>query len=170
MITAPEPGETVEYYQTYIDQAGTGDIIGQLRRQLPEVVAFLNGISEERSLHRYADGKWSCREVVSHINDTERVFAFRALWFARGFDLPLPSFDQDIAVIGSQAEARSWASHVEELQSIRAATLSLFQQLPQDAWMRRGIASGNPFTVRALAYIIVGHLNHHVRILRERYL
>jgi hypothetical protein len=169
-ITAPEHGEASEYYQGYINQVGEGDIVSQMESQSTMVVDFLRGITEERSRHRYAPEKWSIQEVVSHINDTERVFAFRAFWFARGFEPPLPSFDQDVAVAGSGAEQRTWASHIEEFLAIRGSTLPLFHQLPDNAWMRRGVASGNPFTVRAIAYIIVGHVNHHLRVLRERYL
>lgn len=168
IITAPERDEAVEYYQGYISQAGPGDIVQQMESHT--VVALLRGISEERSLYRYAPEKWSIREVLSHINDTERVFAQRALWFARGFDAELPSFDQDLAVAGAGADSRTLASHIEEYQAIRASTHSLFRELPSAAWMRRGVASGNPFTVRALSYIIVGHVNHHLKVLRERYL
>jgi hypothetical protein len=98
------------------------------------------------------------------------VFTFRALWFARRFDSPLPSFDQDVAVSTAGADSRPWQSHRDEFSAVRRATLELFRNLPSDAWMRRGVASGNPFTVRALAYITAGHVAHHNRILRERYL
>jgi hypothetical protein len=108
--------------------------------------------------------------VLSHINDTERLFVFRAFWFARGFDAPLPSFDQDGAVASAGADERSWRSHIEEFRAVRSATSAFFSNLPAEGWSRRGIASGNPFTVRALAFITAGHLAHHVRILRERYL
>ena len=108
--------------------------------------------------------------MISHINDTERAFAFRVLWFARGFDSPLMGFDQNIAVAGADAEARSWASHVEEFSTIREATLSLFRSLSPEALMRRGITSGNPVTVRAVEFITAGHVAHHLRILKERYL
>jgi hypothetical protein len=107
---------------------------------------------------------------VSHLYDTERLFVFRAFWFARGFDSPLPSFDQNVAVSTAGADERPWRSHVDEFRAVRAATLAIFQELPADAWTRRGVASGNPFTVRALAYLSAGHVSHHTRILRERYL
>jgi hypothetical protein len=170
LIAAPERDEASEYYQGYISQAGTGDIVQLMRSQREEAATFLRGIGEERSLYRYEPEKWSICQVLSHINDSERVFAYRALWFARGFDSPLPSFDQEIAVASADADDRPWISHVEEFQAIRSSTLALFESLPTAAWMRRGIASGNPFTVRALAYIIVGHANHHLRVLQERYL
>lgn len=169
-ITAPDRTEAAEYYFTYIDQVPGGDICDILRAQIPETVPLLKGISEEQSLHRYAPEKWSIRQVVSHLNDTERLFVFRALWFARGFDSPLPSFDQNIAIATAGADDRTWSGHVEEFRAVRSATVAFFQDLPADAWSRRGIASGNPFTVRALAYISAGHVAHHLKILRERYL
>ena len=169
LIAKPERDETAEYYHGYINQAGDGDILALMASQPAPAVKFLRGISEERSLYRYAPGKWSFCEVLNHINDAERIFTFRALWFARGFDSPLPSFDQNTAVQGALPDARPWASHIDEFAAIRASTLAFFQTLPTEAWMRRGIASGNPFTVRALAYIVVGHANHHLRVLREKY-
>ena len=168
--TAPDRTEAAEYYFTYIDQVAAGDIRVFLKAQLMETLALLQSISEQQSLVRYAPDKWSIRQLVSHVNDTERLFVFRALWFARGFDSPLPSFDQNIAVSMAGGDDRSWDSHVEEFRAVRLATLAFFQDLPADAWTRRGIASGNPFTVRALAYISAGHAAHHVKILRERYL
>lgn len=168
--TAPDRTEAAEYYFTYIDQVPGGDICEILDAQAAETLALLHGISEEESLHRYAPDKWSIRQVVSHLNDTERVFVHRALWFARGFDSSLPSFDQNVAISAAGADERSWSSHVDEFRDVRAATLAFFRNLPADAWARRGVASGNPFTVRALAYIVAGHVGHHSTILRTRYL
>lgn len=166
----PEPGEAAPYYFNYIDRVRSDDVLGVLEAQLDETLAFLLGITEEKSLHRYAPEKWSIRQVLNHVSDTERVFLFRALWFARGFDSPLPSFDEKVSAAAARADGFSWARHVEEFQAVRRATLTFFRNLPADAWMRSGIASGNPFTVRALAYITAGHTAHHVAILRERYL
>ena len=168
--TAPERTEAAEYYFTYIDQVAAGDIRRILETQSAETLAFLETISDERSLHRYAPGKWSIREVIGHVNDTERLFAFRAFWFARGLDEPLPSFDQDVAAAAAGSDERAWASHIDEFRAVRGATLAFFRDLDEPAWDRRGVASGYSFTVRALAYIIAGHLEHHTRILRERYL
>ncbi len=170
VTTAPDRTEAAEYYFTYIDKVGPGDICRILEEQLAETLPQLEAISEERSLHRYAPDKWSLREVLSHLNDGERLFVFRALWFARGFDTPLPSFDQNVAVSVAGADSRSWRSHVEEFRVIRASTLAFFRNLPSEAWTRRGVASGYPFTVRALAYITAGHVTHHMGILKERYL
>ena len=170
MIAAPDRTEAAEYYFTYIGQVGAGDIRQILISQAPETLALLKGISEPQSMHKYAPDKWTIREVVSHINDCERLFSFRAMWFARGFADPLPSFDQNIAIASAGANDRSLASHVDEFRSVREASISFFSSLTDDAWTRRGVASGNPFSVRALAYITAGHVTHHVKILRERYL
>ena len=170
MIGRPEPTETAPYYFTYINRIESGDIIGVLDKQSEEMVGLLSGISEDKSLHRYAAGKWSIREVLSHVNDSERVFLLRALWFARGFDSPLPSYDQDICVPAAKADEVTWASHIDEFKAIRAATLAFFRNMPDEAWLRTGVASGNPFTVRGLAYVVAGHVSHHAAILQERYL
>jgi hypothetical protein len=166
----PQTTEAAPYYFTYIDRVLSDDVVSVLEDQLDETGAFLSAISEEKSLSRYAPDKWSIRQVVGHVNDTERLFVFRALWFARGFQDPLPSFDQNICVASAQADQVSWAEHIEEFRRIRLATLAFFQHLPAEAWQRTGIASDNPFTVRALAYIAAGHVVHHNDVIRERYL
>ncbi len=170
MLTTPDRTEAAEYYFTYIDRVTGTDVLAMLEAQASDVPAFFESIPDERSLHRYEPGKWSIREVLSHINDTERLFAFRAFWFARGFDVPLPSFDQNVAVAAAGADGRSWRSHIDEFRAVRAATLSFFRTLPDEVWPRRGVASGNPFTVKALAFITAGHVAHHDAIVRERYL
>jgi DinB superfamily len=170
MTAKPEPSEAAPYYFIYIDKVPRGDICQILEAQRGETIALLRGISEERSLYRYAPDKWTVRAVLSHINDAERLFVFRAFWFARGFDSPLPSFEQETATAAARADERPLASHIEEFESVRAATLSFFQSLSELAWMRQGVASGYPFSVRALAYITAGHVVHHAAILRERYL
>src|SRR5947209_8230654 len=169
-IVRPQEGEAAPYYFTYINLINSDDILGVLERQLEDSLEFLPMISEEQSLHRYAPEKWSIRQVLNHVTDTERAFAFRALWFARGFESPLPSYDQNVAASGAEADLVSWAAHVEEFRRVRLSTISLFRNMPSPAWTRSGIASDNRFTVRALAYIIPGHFAHHVSVLRERYL
>lgn len=166
----PESSEFPPYYSKYIEQVQGDDIVGLLESQLDETLAFLQGINEEKSLHRYAPDKWSIRQVINHLSDVERLFQFRAFWFARGFDSPLPSFEEKISAESARADEYSWARHVEEFRAVRLATSTLFRNLPADAWMRSGIASDNPFTVRAIAYILAGHVAHHVAIVRERYL
>jgi uncharacterized damage-inducible protein DinB len=137
---------------------------------LEEALTLFAGISEEASLCRYAPEKWSIRQLLNHITDTERAFAFRVLWFGRGFETPLPGYDQDIAASGAAADAVSWAAHVEEFRRVRLSTISLFHNMPAEGWTRSGSASDKFVTVRALAYIIPGHVAHHLAILRERYL
>ena len=168
--TAPERTEAAPYYFTYIDKVPAGNIVEILAAQARDASAFWQSISEEKSLHRYAPDKWSLRQVLNHINDCERMMVCRALWFARNLPEPMPSFEQEIAVAAANAGQFSWAAHVEEFRNVRAATLDFFRNLPEEAWLRRGIASGNPFTVRALAYIVAGHVTHHIAVVKERYL
>ena len=169
MIGRPQTSEAAPYYFTYINRVDGENALATLESQMDAMRPLFSGISEEASLSRYAPGKWSIREMLNHITDTERAFSFRALWFARGFAAPLPGYDQNIGVAGAGADAISWAAHVEEFRRVRLATISLFRNLPPEAWMRTGTADGNPFTVRAIAFILAGHLAHHVAILRERY-
>lgn len=170
MTGRPEAAEAAPYYFTYINQVEGDDIGSIIADQLNDSLGLFSRISEEKSLHRYAPDKWSIRQVLNHISDTERSFAFRALWFARGFDTPLPSYDQNIATAGAEADKISWTAHVDEFRNVRLATISLFTNMPAEAWMRSGIASDKRFTVRALAFITAGHLTHHIHLLRERYL
>ena len=170
MTGRPETSEAAPYYFSYINQVQGDDIMASLKKQHEEAASFFTSISEEKSLHRYAPDKWSIRQTLNHLNDTERVFAGRALWFARGFETPLPSFDQTVAASAAQADAVSWAAHIEEFRRVRLATLSLFENLPADSWLRAGVASDNRVTVRSLAFIIAGHTTHHLAVLRERYL
>ena len=170
MIGRPAPTEAAPYYFRYIDQTQGEDVLALIEAQLDEVLALGHTISEDKSMHRYAPEKWSIRQALNHVTDTERAFAFRALWFARGFSSALPDYDQEIAAAGADADGTSWADHVEEFRRVRLATISLFKNLPADAWMRAGIASNNRFTVRAMAFITAGHVEHHLKILRERYL
>jgi hypothetical protein len=166
----PQPHEAAPYYFKYIDQVQGDDVVAVLHGQFDETLSLLSGISEEKSLHRYAPDKWSLRQVINHVNDCERLFVFRALWFARGLDGPLPSFDEKISAAAARADDFPWASHVEEFRGTRLSTLAFFRNLPDEAWMRSGVASGMTFTVNALAYLAAGHLAHHLAILRERYL
>ena len=170
MMRRPERSEFADYYATYVDKVPEGDVRQILETQAVEVPTLLEAISEAQSEYRYAADKWSIRETVAHLNDCERLFVFRAFWFARGFSGPLPSFDQNVAMTGAGADRRSWRNHIDEFKAVRAATLALFRNLPAEVWDRRGIASDNPVTVRALAYITAGHVAHHVALLNERYL
>jgi hypothetical protein len=170
MIGRPAPNEAAPYYFGYINRVSGDDILRTLQSQADETLPFLRGITEEKSLYRYAPEKWSIRQMWGHVNDTERVFLMRALWFARKFETALPSFDQEIAVANANSDEVPWARHVEEFREIRLATISFFRNLPEEAWTRTGTASGNPFSVRACAFIVAGHVTHHAGVLHEKYL
>lgn len=165
----PSRDEAAPYYYRYIDLVPEADVVGVLERQLPEALAFLGGISDDKSRHRYLPEKWSIRQLVSHVCDTERVMLFRAFWFARGFASPLPAWDEGPSAEAARADDVPWVSQLDEIQAVRLATLAFFRNMPEDAWDRKGEASGRPFTVRSLAYIIAGHLFHHEAVLKERY-
>lgn len=169
-MTRPQTTEAADYYFKYIDLITSDDIVPALENQMGEMLQFLSGINEEQSLHAYAPGKWTIREVLNHINDGERIFAGRAVWFGRGFTDALPSFEQDIAVQNAHANNTSWADLVDEFKNVRLSTISFFKSLPEEAWDRTGVASDNPVSVRAIAYIIAGHVAHHIGVLREKYL
>ena len=169
-MTRPQPTEAAPYYSNYIDLVTSDEIVPAMKDQFGQTVLFLEGISEEQSLKSYAPGKWTIREVLNHVNDGERLFLSRAFWFARGFQDAMPSFDQDIAARYANANATPWTSLVEEFKTVRAATISFFEHMPDEAWSRSGVASDNPVTVRAIAYIIAGHVTHHVNVLKEKYL
>ena len=170
MMERPDTTEAAPYYFGYIDRVSDGDVVATLESQRRTASDLFGSISEQQSRHRYEPGKWSIRGVVNHITDTERVFLFRAFWFARGFESPLPSFEQDASAAAARADDVAWARHVEEFESARRSTLAFFRNLPPAAWPRRGIASENAFTVNACAWIIAGHADHHLALLRERYL
>src|SRR5690349_2212185 len=133
-IGRPGRDESNEYYHPYIDLVPDGDIRLILCDQRHEMLAFLSMIPETRADHRYAPDKWSVCEVVSHINDCERLYAMRAFWFARAMELPLPSFHSDAAVKTARPMDRTWSSHIHEFASIRSATIDLFDYLPDEAW------------------------------------
>lgn len=171
MIGKPDNGEAAPYYFNYINLVPDGaDLLEALQGQLDEGRTLFSQISEEKSLYRYAPTKWSICEVLCHLNDAERVFCFRAFWFGRGFDSTLPSFDQCVSVSSAQADRIPWAAHVEEFEHVRRSTISLFLAMPNEVWLRSGVASDNRFTVRALAFVIAGHFSHHISLLRNHYL
>ena len=170
-IARPEPSEYVPYYETYISKVPPkGDLLKVLEDQQRKTQELLAGLSEAKALHRYAPGKWSVKEVVGHLMDSERVFCYRALRFARADGSPLQGFDEKAWVPAGQFDTRSLKDLAAELDAVRRATIALFSGLDADALARRGTANNNPITVRALAWIIAGHERHHVAILRERYL
>jgi hypothetical protein len=169
-IPRPGAGEYAPFYAGYVAGVPDGDLLALLEQQGRETVALLGAISEEKSMYRYAPGKWTIREVLGHVVDGERVFSYRALTFARGDAGPLPSFDENAWAATSGAGRRTMTDLLEEYRAVRAATVALFRSFGAEGLARSGVASKNPVTVRALAYIIAGHERHHLGILRERYL
>jgi len=165
----PQPGDFHEYFTGYVGCVPDGSILETLELEGARAVALFESLDEPVSRHRYAAGKWSVREVVAHVSDAERVFAYRALRFGRGDATPLPGFEQDDWAPHTHADSRRWTDLIDELRVVRAATLHVLRSLESADWERRGVASGAPVTVRALAWIAAGHELHHRRILIERY-
>ena len=169
-MTRPERDEYADYYDLYVSQVPDGDIVETLAAQGAEFAAMIEAIPEERGDHRYADGKWSVKEVIGHLVDTERVMGYRALAFARGDRTPLPGIDQDVYVGGANFADRSIADLAAEFEALRVSHLNLFASFDDEIWMRRGTASECVFSTRAVAWIMAGHVAHHAAILTERYL
>ena len=168
-IARPEPGENAPYYDRYISLVGGTDILGTLDAQRRETMILLCGRDESDGDYRYAPAKWSVKEVLGHVCDTERIFAYRALRIARGDQTPLAGFEQDDYVKNGPFAAVPLAEIIEDYIAVRRATITLFRNLDEGAWSRRGVASENAVSVRALAYMIAGHELHHRKILQEKY-
>ena len=169
-ITRPGADEYAPYYERYVSRVPTGDLRGTLRAQLGTTLALLRGIGESKGDHRYGPDKWTIKEVIGHVIDTERIMAYRALRIGRGDTTPLPGFEQDPFVEHGNFGQRTLANLGEELEVVRRSTLILYQHLGEDALARRGTASGQTVTPRALAWIIAGHELHHVEVLKTKYI
>jgi len=165
----PAAGDYAPYAEQYVVLVSGDDILGALGNQLKQTTTLFSGRSERDGNFRYAPGKWTVKEVVGHVADTERIFAYRAMRFARGDQTPLSGFEQDDYVRGARFTERRLADVVEEYADVRRANLDLFRSLDDEAWQRRGVANNSPVTVLALAYIIAGHELHHRKIIEERY-
>jgi hypothetical protein len=168
-MSRPEKGEYGPQHEKYVSLITGDDILDVLQAQLNQTTTMFSGRSERDGDFRYAPDKWAVKEVVGHVSDSERIFAYRALRIARGDQTPLSGFEQDDYVRVAHFCKRKLADLVEEFTDVRMATLALFNSLDADAWFYRGIANKSEVTVRALAYIIAGHKLHHGRILEERY-
>jgi hypothetical protein len=165
----PVAGEYAEHYEKYVSLIQSTDIVSVLEGHLRQTIAMFSGRSEREGDFRYAPGKWSVKEILSHVADAERIFSCRALRIARGDQTPLPGFEQDDYVRTAHAGHRKLADIVEEFADVRRASISLFRSLGSEAWLCRGVASNHEVSVRALAYITAGHELHHRRVLEERY-
>ena len=168
-IARPEPGEYAPHYEKYIALVVGEDILTILDQQRRQTMLLLSGRDEDEGNFRYAPDKWSAKEILGHLCDTERIFAYRALRFSRGDSTPLAGFEQDDYVRNGPFANHPLSDLVEEFIAVRRATLSLLRSLDEAAWMRRGVANNNEVSVRGLAYIIAGHELHHRRILEEKY-
>ncbi len=168
-IPRPEPGEYAPYFERYIALVPGGDILATLDAQRRQTLLLLSGRDESDGDFRYAPGKWTAKQVLGHVCDSERVFAYRALRIARGDQTPMEGFEQDDYVRNGPFAVAALAEIVEDYIAVRRATLTLLRNLDEQAWMRRGVANKNEATVRALAYTIAGHELHHRRILEEKY-
>jgi uncharacterized damage-inducible protein DinB len=169
-FSRPTGEECSPYYFTYIQLVPEGDIVHILQTQHAEIHVLLKNTSEEQAAAHPAPSEWSIKQVVAHLSDTERLFAFRALWFARGEQTALPGMEPNPWVAITDSDARTLSDLLTEFDQVRAASLAFFVNLDEAAWQRQGIASGSVVSVRALAWIMAGHERHHNRSLREDYL
>ena len=166
----PGPDEYDPAFAGYVAHLDETELVVEvLKDQVEGVSRRFGDLEESRGDYRYAPGKWSLKELIGHLSDTERVFAYRALRIGRGDDTALVGFDDQSYVPQLKAEDRSLADVVEEWLAVRTATLALFRGFPQQAWPRRGSASGHPISVRALAFVIAGHTRHHLQVVDARY-
>lgn len=165
----PEPTEYIPYYEHYVSLVPKGDILKIFEDQLAEVRAFVESVPAEKETYRYAPGKWSLRQVLSHVVDTERIFAYRACCIARGETQALTGYDQDLFERNSETARRTLRDLLEELEHQRRGNILLLRAMSEEASRRSGLADGDPVSVRALAYIMAGHVTHHLQVLREQY-
>jgi hypothetical protein len=166
----PQPGEYTPYYNRYISLVPANDVLAALEDQSRQTLLLLSGRSEADGDLRYAPEKWSLKEVLGHVNDTERIMSYRALRISRGDATPIEGYEQDDYVRNGSFARCPLADLIEDYIAVRRGTVSLFRNLDEAAWSRRGVANKNEVTVRALAYIIAGHELHHRRVLEEKYL
>lgn len=162
--------EYSEFYATYIKVAGNGDLHEDLEISLHDFIRFVQDIPMDKFDYRYAQGKWTIKEIIQHIIDAERVFSYRALRISRNDKTPLPGFDENDFVENTNANDRHLQSLLTELSIVRQSTLALFKSFSEEQLKRIGIASNNEISVRAIGFIIIGHQNHHKKVFQERYL
>jgi uncharacterized damage-inducible protein DinB len=166
----PQQGDYALYYEKYVELVPSGDFLEILRNQRRELCDLLSPLSEKQAEFRYAPGKWSIKEVIGHVTDAERIFAYRLLRIARGDQTPLASFEQDGYITNGNFSARKLSDLLEEFSVVRDSTICLVRSLDDAAWLRRGDASQKEVSVLALAFIIAGHERHHRILLEKHYL
>jgi hypothetical protein len=169
MSNRPAATEHSESVKGYVALVPEEDVTAALEKQGRESVALFHMLTDDKAAFRYAPGKWSVKQLIGHVADAERVFTYRALAIARGESKPLPAFDENAYAAAAEFDRRTLRDLVDEYEAVRHATVALFRGLPAHVWTRLGTANEKPVSVRALAYIALGHERHHLRILRERY-
>ena len=165
----PQPDEYGSFHKTYIDKA-KDDVLAELEEQLLSFSSFLKSIPSDKENFAYAEGKWTVKEILGHIIDTERIMAYRLMRVARNDDTPLPGFKENSYVQNAHFSSQVFTTMIDEFKAVRNANLFLFKSLSEEELDRRGIASNLPVSVRSLLFIIAGHLNHHIAVIKERYL
>ena len=170
LASPPDSSEFAPAYAKYVEVAEGPDILGTLEKQAKDVQNLFTGLTVDKQTYRPSPDKWSVKEVLGHIIDTERIFAYRALRIARNDKTPLPGFEQEDYVRAARFDERPLPALLDEFAATRNSTLSLMRSFSPDAWQRRGVANGAGLSVRALAYITAGHAAHHLNILRAKYL
>jgi uncharacterized damage-inducible protein DinB len=166
----PQQDEYAQYYGQYVDLVPSGDFLEILEDQRRDLIALISPLTDEQAEFRYAQGKWSIKEVIGHITDAERIFGYRLLRIARGDKTPLPGFEQEGYITLGNFDDRSLADLLAEFSAVRESTICLVRSLSQEAWLRRGTASQKEVSVFAMAFIIAGHERHHRIILEKQYL
>ena len=169
-MSRPLETEYAPYFQSYVNQVSEADILPVLRSQMDDLDVLLERVAPEKETYRYADGKWSIREIVGHLIDGERVFGYRAFCIARGEKQNLPGFDQNDYMLTAPYHNIELDDLLSELRLIRLGNIAMFRTLDEESWSREGTANENQVTVRAIAFIMAGHVRHHMNVLRERYL
>lgn len=169
-MSRPDLSRVPEFYHGYISKAKENDLMPALRNSTTELFSLLKSIPKEKQDYRYAEDKWTIKEVVQHMLDGERVFTYRALRFARKDDTPLPGFDENLFAQTAKADKRNWNDMVEEFTALRKASEAMFASFDNEQLEQEGIASENSIYVLGIGYIVAGHVNHHCHIIKERYL
>jgi uncharacterized damage-inducible protein DinB len=168
-VERPGADEAAPFYFGYIGKVPSENLHIELTEQLQKVERLFSALTDHAALSRYAEGKWSVKEILGHLTDTERIFGYRLLRISRGDVTPIEGYDENAYVPAGGFDRRPLAMLLAEFRAVRLSTMALMEGLPEECWTRRGVANGKPVTARALAYIIIGHVTHHLGVLRDRY-
>ncbi|WP_257308777.1 DinB family protein [Geothrix fuzhouensis] len=169
-LSRPLRDEYAEGYAPYIAAADEGDVLDLLQAQMEDIATLFGGFSEAQGAFRYAPGKWSLKDLLQHLCDAERIFAYRCLRIGRGDATPMPGFEEDPYAVAAKADARAMADLVADWRAVRTASLTLFRSLPEAAWLNQGTTNNRSITARCIPFISLGHAAHHLAVIRERYL